>query len=69
MDKIRHYQAGHNNSVRGACHHKHRTVAAALKCVERDHRDCRGLGGGSYSDRTGVYAVHTSSNLTGPYDD
>ncbi len=69
MDKIKYYQAGHGNSVRGACHHQHRTVNAALKCAEQDQRDCDGLSGGSYSDRTGAYAVHTSGDITGPYDE
>ncbi len=69
MDRIKHYQAGHGNNVRGACQHKHRTAAAAQQCAEKDQRDCSGLGGGSYSDRTGAYAVHASGDITGPYDD
>ena len=68
-DRIKHYQAGHKNNVRGACAHKHRTIATAQRCAEQDQRDCSGLGGGAYSDRTGIYAVHDSGNLSGPYDD
>ncbi len=68
-DRIKHYQAGHGNNVRGACHHKHRSVATAQRCVEQDQRDCGSLSGGAYSDRSGVYAVHASGILSGPYDD
>lgn len=39
-------------SVRGSCGHKHRTIAAAQTCCEKDQRDCRSLGGGAYSDRS-----------------
>lgn len=43
-------------SVRGSCGHKHRTLSAANACCQQDQRDCYGLGGGSYSDRS-VWAV------------
>lgn len=69
MDAIKYYQAGHHHNVRGVCPHKHRTVEAAQRCLEQDQRDCAGLSGGAYSDRTGVYGVHVSGNVTGPYDD
>ena len=69
MDAIKYYRAGHRNNVRGACHHHHRTVETAQRCVEQDQRDCDGLGGGAYSDRSGVYAVHASGDVTGPYDE
>ena len=36
--------------IRGNCGHAHRTIAAALKCADSDHRACRA--GGSLSDRT-----------------
>ena len=36
--------------IRGACGHKHRTLAAAERCLERDRRGCATQGG--YSDRT-----------------
>ena len=68
-DRIKYYRAGHGNNVRGACPHKHRTVETARRCVEHDQRDCESLGGGAYSDRTGVYAIHASGSITGPYDD
>lgn len=35
--------------VRGTCGHKHRTIKAAQKCVQRDREGCRAQGG--YSDR------------------
>lgn len=43
-------------SVRGSCHHKHRTWEAAARCAAQDDRDCRGgarhrPGFGGYSDR------------------
>lgn len=63
-DRIKFYQAGEINSVRGCCPHKHRTVDAARRCMEQDQRDCASLGGGAYSDRRGVYAVHASGNVT-----
>ncbi|WP_288045537.1 hypothetical protein, partial [Sphingomonas sp.] len=37
-------------NIRGNCGHAHRTIAAALKCADSDHRACRA--GGSLSDRT-----------------
>lgn len=49
------YYVAHG-SVRGTCGHRHRTIAAATRCVAEDGRGCRGLGGGAYSDR-GVRAV------------
>lgn len=42
-----------HGSVRGSCGHKHRTIAAAQACCEKDQRDCQSLGGsGAYSDRS-----------------
>ena len=38
-------------SVRGDCGHVHRTLDAAIACLERDRRQCSRLGGGAYSDR------------------
>lgn len=67
-DRIKYYRAGHGNNMRGACHHKHRTVETAQRCLDHDQRDCAGLGGGSYSDRDGVYAIHQSGSMSGPYD-
>lgn len=37
-------------SVRGGCGHKHRTMAAAVRCLQADQSCCRTLRG--YSDRT-----------------
>ncbi|KPK27040.1 MAG: hypothetical protein AMK69_11055 [Nitrospira bacterium SG8_3] len=36
-------------SVRGRCHHKHRTFAGAILCLQRDQAGCKQQGG--YSDR------------------
>jgi hypothetical protein len=36
-------------SVRGCCGHKHRTLAAAVRCELSDQAGCRSQGG--YSDR------------------
>lgn len=36
-------------SVRGSCGHKHRTMAAAVRCLMADQSGCRNNGG--YSDR------------------
>lgn len=36
-------------SVRGWCGHKHRSEQAAIKCQDRDDRDCKRQHG--YSDR------------------
>ena len=41
-------------SVRGCCGHKHRTIEAAKRCIDRDHAGCVRQGG--YSDRTVVYS-------------
>jgi len=38
-------------SVRGECGHRHRTLHGAVRCLLRDRRECRGVGGGCYSDR------------------
>ena len=38
-------------SVRGSCGHKHRTIAGAEACRQRDADQCGSLGGGAYSDR------------------
>lgn len=48
---MRSYYVAHG-SVRGSCGHKHRTIAAAQACCEKDQRDCQSLGGGAYSDRS-----------------
>ena len=47
-----------SGQVRGACGHRHRTLAGAARCLERDLRLCRRTDGGTYSDRT-VLAVTT----------
>lgn len=39
--------------VRGWCGHKHRSVDAAIRCLEQDRRRCRSQGG--YSDRHVAY--------------
>lgn len=44
-----------SGSVRGSCGHRHRTVAAATKCMRRDHEGCVSQGG--YSDRI-ILFVH-----------
>lgn len=36
-------------SVRGTCGHKHKSIAAARKCLEEDQKGCASQGG--YSDR------------------
>ena len=41
-------------NVRGCCEHKHRTIEAAKRCIDRDHAGCVRQGG--YSDRTVVYS-------------
>lgn len=51
-------------SVRGQCSHKHKTIAAAEKCVHEDGKGCASQGG--YSDRK-VMAVHEDGGVTGPY--
>ena len=66
-DKIKHYRSGRRGTVRGPCQHHHRTIYAAQLCGERDSRSCLAVGGGAYSDRGGVYAVHVSGDVTGPY--
>jgi hypothetical protein len=33
--------------VRGRCGHWHRTLRAAVQCLDRDYRDCRSQGGSS----------------------
>lgn len=49
-------------SVRGSCHHRHRTLEAAIACIERDRRACRALPGGtSYSDRDEIIGSDGSS--------
>ena len=35
--------------IRGACPHRHRSLVAALKCLQRDQDGCASQGG--YSDR------------------
>ena len=39
-------------SVRGGCGHNHKSLRAALECVDRDIAACRKVGG--YSDRQAV---------------
>lgn len=51
-----HYTA--RGPVRGCCGHKHRSLEAALRCVNRDQSGCASQGG--YSDRS-VYAVEDGS--------
>ena len=54
-----------HGSVRGCCGHRHLTIAAAHKCVERDQRNCWRQGG--HSDRH-VAAVDGTNPWTGdPY--
>ena len=36
-------------NVRGWCHYRHRSYAAAQQCLDRDRRGCKAQGG--YSDR------------------
>lgn len=36
--------------VRGCCGHKHKSIAAAARCVKSDNSGCKSQGG--YSDRT-----------------
>ena len=43
-----------SGSVRGSCSHRHKSEATAQRCAGRDMRDCVGLGGGAYSDRSAV---------------
>lgn len=45
-----------SGSVRGDCGHNHLTVASAAKCLAKDQRGCRSLGGGAYSDRRIIHA-------------
>jgi len=45
-----------NGSVRGSCGHRHRSLDAAEKCIEKDGSGCRSQGG--YTDRS-VYARTT----------
>lgn len=37
-------------SVRGSCGHDHKTIAAAVRCNDRDQKGCASQGG--YSDRS-----------------
>lgn len=53
-------------SVRGRCGHQHRTVVSAALCLRKDRRECRALGGGSYSDRT---VVETRGRYDVPLND
>ena len=41
-------------AVRGCCGHTHRTLEAAVRCLQDDRRGCRTQGG--YSDRSVTYA-------------
>ena len=46
-------------SVRGSCGHKHRSHAAAERCLAQDQRGCESQGG--YSDRR-VIASHEGAD-------
>ena len=37
--------------VRGACGHDHRTLSGLQKCLNKELKEVRALGGGAYSDR------------------
>ena len=50
-----------DGDVRGACGHQHKTVEAAIECLERDRRGCRTQGG--YSDRNIVRAEDQHKHL------
>lgn len=50
--------------VRGRCQHNHRSARAAVRCSERDRRDCASIGGGAYSDRR-VYRSTTPNEWRG----
>lgn len=63
MDKIKFFIA--RGPVRGTIS-RHRSEKAAHKAVDRDRRQCSGLGRGAYSDAK-VYAIHESGSMTGPY--
>lgn len=45
------YYVAHG-SIRGSCGHKHRSIATAQACCDRDQAACGSLGGGAYSDRS-----------------
>jgi len=60
-------------SVRGCCGHRHRTLKAAKRCLEKDQRACANLpGGNAYSDRhiriadSGDTAVDRYTTTYGP---
>ena len=53
METIKYITSG---PVRGDCPHVHRTLSGAARCLDRDIRGCRNLGGGAYSDRRVVHA-------------
>ncbi len=38
-------------SVRGSCGHEHKTMRAAVRCLDKDRDGCSSCGGGAYSDR------------------
>ena len=41
-----------SGSVRGDCGHQHRTIGAAVRCIDTDDRGCkRSCGQDAYSDR------------------
>ena len=52
-------------SVRGCCGHAHKTQESAQACASKDHRACRSLGGGAYSDRS-VRVIARRSQLDDP---
>jgi hypothetical protein len=56
-----------SGSMRGCCDHRHLTIAAARKCLERDQRASWRLGGGCYSDRVVVAVDGTNPHTGGPY--
>ena len=46
------YTTGTSSDVRGCCGHQHKTVDAALACMDRDTAACKRQGG--YSDRSRI---------------
>jgi hypothetical protein len=50
-------------SVRGSCGHQHRTMAAALSCLQKDNRCCTARVGRGYSDRQ-IKAVEDGQERT-----
>ena len=43
-------------SVRGECGHRHKSIATAVRCIDKDDRGCkRSCGSDAYSDRVVRY--------------